>query len=170
MVREEFQDLQRALNDKGPITSANWTGRPSPGAQAALVKAVAPIALQAVQRMIEAEEHARSNGGPVDVDRDEALEHLRNLHQALGELIRLVNSERSIDKAISKITSLGNSSKLAMASFAAGTPVTAASVLAFSAVAGIAEMLVGNVVITVAAGGVAGNAMKDALLKSKPTQ
>jgi len=44
-------------------------------------------------------------------------------------------------------------------------PVTAAALTAFAGVVGIADFFVGNVVVSLAAGGLAGNTIKDVMLK-----
>ena len=45
------------------------------------------------------------------------------------------------------------------------TPVTASALVAFASVVGITDFFVGNVVVSLAAGGIAGNSVKDAILK-----
>lgn len=47
----------------------------------------------------------------------------------------------------------------------AALPVTTSALIAVGSVVGIVEFFVGNVVVAVAAGGIAGNTLKDAMLK-----
>ena len=46
-------------------------------------------------------------------------------------------------------------------------PVTTSALIAFGSVVGIVKFFVGNVVVAVAAGGIAGNTIKDAMLKKE---
>jgi hypothetical protein len=99
MVLEEFKPLWDRIRGSGAVSSAAWTGRPSLKEQAAVVQALGPVALEAVQRLIDDEERARDNGGPVDADRTIALQQLKALHQALADLIASVEHGRPLDRA-----------------------------------------------------------------------
>jgi hypothetical protein len=165
MVRDQFRPLQDEIRGPDPVNAAGWTGRASRTEQAMLVRALAPTALAAVARLIEDEERLRDNGGPVDPDRDEALAHLRALHTALGELIETVRNEAPLDGVLGRLQSIRQSAKVTMGKVAAALPVTASALIAFGSVVGIAEFFVGNVVVSLAAGGLAGSTLKDAMLK-----
>ena len=64
-----------------------------------------------------------------------------------------------------RLQSIKQEAKVAIGRAAAALPITTSAVIAFGSVAGIAEFFVGNVVVAVAAGGLAGNTLKDAMLK-----
>ncbi|MCU6455324.1 hypothetical protein LPN01_14680 [Sphingomonas sp. A2-49] len=66
---------------------------------------------------------------------------------------------------LNTLRSIKHEAKVAVGKAAAVLPVTTSVLIAFGSVAGIAEFFVGNVVVAVAAGGLAGNTLKDAMLK-----
>ena len=166
MVRSAFEPLQNAITGDEGTSSAAWTGRRSLGEQAALVRKLAPAALEAVGRLIAEEERARDNGGPVDPERDDALAQLRSLHGALGELIRLARASVSLEPALIRLRAIGRGARETLGRIAAAAPVTGSVMLVFGTVAGIADMLAGSVAISVAAGTLAGTAVKDGMLKA----
>jgi hypothetical protein len=133
--------------------------------QAQLVQKLAPAALLAVERLIDEEMRLRDNGGPVDDDREEALAHLRALHGALGELITLAAAEQPLGQVLGRLQAIRHSAKVTVGKAAAAMPVTASALVAFAGVVGIADFFVGNVVLSLAAGGLAGNTVKDFMLK-----
>ena len=165
MVRSEFNLLWDHLPGGDHIPASGWTGRPSTEQQAAIVQALAPAAMDALQLLIDDEERRRGNGGPVETDREEALAHLKALHSALGELIRLTRLEAPLGPALSRIETICQGAKVAAGKLAAAVPVTSSVMLAFGTVAGIADFFAGNLVISVAAGTLAGTTVKDAYLK-----
>lgn len=164
-VRKAFSQLWDELGGADALASSAWTGRPSLKQQIAIVKALAPSALEAVERMISNEESALGNGGPVDPDRAQALSHLRELHRALGELIGIAERDQPIEGALKRLQTVKQEAKIALGKVAAAMPVTASAIVAFGTVVGIADFFTGNVVVAVAAGGIAGNSIKDAMLK-----
>jgi hypothetical protein len=121
--------------------------------------------LLAIERLINDEVQRRDNGGPVDDDRDEALSHLRALHSALGELIALAAAAQPLGAVLGKLQAIRQSAKITVGKAAAAVPVTASALVAFASVVGIADFFVGNVVVSLAAGGIAGNTIKDVMLK-----
>jgi hypothetical protein len=149
------------------VNASSWTGRVTPREQAMLVHELAPAALLAVECLIDDELRRRDNGGPVDADRDEALAHLRALHAALGELIRLAATDEPLGVMMGKLQSIGQSARITVGKAAAAMPVTASALVAFASVVGIADFFVGNVVVSLAAGGIAGNTVKDVMLKKE---
>jgi len=166
-VRQSFRPLWDAIGGQEELASSAWTGRPSLQQQLTIVRSLAPIALEAVERLIAEEEYARSNGGPVDPDRNQALVHLRELHQALGELIVLADQNRPLEGALKKLQSIKQEAKVTLGKAAAAVPVTASALIAFGSVVGIADFFTGNVVVSLAAGVMAGNTMKDSMLKKE---
>jgi len=101
---------------RGPdaVSSATWTGRPSLREHAAVIQALAPVALEAVQRLIDDEEHARDNGGPVDADRAVAPQQLKALHHALRDLIAAVGQGRSLAPVFERLRVVRQEAKVAI--------------------------------------------------------
>ncbi|MBB6503773.1 hypothetical protein F4693_000728 [Sphingomonas endophytica] len=165
MVRAQFGPLLEETGVPGPVSAAAWTGRASPRDQALLVRTLAPQALVAVERLIDEELRLRDNGGPVEEDREEALSHLKAVHEALGELIELARNEQPLAGMLGRVQAIRQSAKITVGRAAAAMPVTAAALTAFAGVVGIADFFVGNVVVSLAAGGLAGNTMKGVMLK-----
>jgi hypothetical protein len=165
MIRAQFVPLMDEVGASEAVTSSKWTGRVSVREQALFVRALAPTAMMAVERLISDEMRLRDNGGPVDDHREAALSHLRALHAALGELIDLAREERPLEGMLGKLQALRQSAKVTIAKAAATTPVTASALIAFAGVVGITDFFVGNVVVSLAAGSIAGNTVKDAMLK-----
>jgi hypothetical protein len=165
MVREQFAPLWDEIRKPASVSSAAWTGRPSYAERAAIVRTLAPVAIEAVQRLIDDEERACDNGGPVDADRAVALQQLKSLHVALGELIAAVEHDLPLSPMLQRLQDIRQEARVAIGKAAAALPVTTSALLAFGSVVGITEFLVGNVVVSIAAGGIAGTTLKDAMLK-----
>jgi hypothetical protein len=165
MVRAQFSPLFDHVGDPHMACSSAWTGRLSPREQAEVVQAIAPAALTVVQRLIDNEMRLRGNGGPVDEDREQALQHLRALHEALGELIRLAEAEQPLDEALGTLQTIRRSAVASVGRVIATVPVTASALLGFAGVAGLTELLLGNVVVSLAAGALVGNTVKDSMLR-----
>lgn len=165
MVREQFKPLWDEVRGPDAISSVTWTGRPSLREQATVIQALAPVALEAIRRLIDDEELACDNGGPVDADRAVALQQLKALHRALGDLIAAVSHGRPLEPVFERLRLVRQEAKVAIGKATAAMPVTASALIAFGSVVGIVEFFVGNVVVAVAAGGIAGNTLKDAMLK-----
>lgn len=165
MVRAQFASLLGHVGDAQSIRPSAWTGRPSPGEQAEIVQALAPAALTVVQRLIDNEMRLRGNGGPVDDDREQALSHLRALHEALGELIRLARAEQPLTEVLGTLQTIRHSAGVSVSKAIATVPVTASALLGFAGVAGLTDLLLGNLVVSLAAGALAGNTVKDSMLK-----
>jgi hypothetical protein len=78
----------------------------------------------------------------------------------------LLTGERPLEGVLGKLQAIRHSAAVTIGKAAAATPVTASALVAFASVVGIADMLVGNVVVSLAAGALAGNTVKDAMLKT----
>jgi hypothetical protein len=165
MVRSEFGPLLEEVESGSSVSASGWTGRVSAREQAIVVQALAPSAMLAIERLIDDEVQRRDNGGPIDDDREDALLHLRALHSAVGELIALVAAEQPLGAVLGKLQAIRQSAKVTVGKAAAAMPVTASALVAFASVVGIADFFVGNVVVSLAAGGIAGNTLKDVMLK-----
>lgn len=163
-VRNSFSAIRSTLqpSETQRITSAGWTGRPSKAQQAQLVKALAVPALQVVDSLLREHERVLDNGGPIDADQERSLRDLKELHAALGELIRLVDADRPIDSVLRQLTALR---RRAIASFAANVRKdvaalhgTAATVAVGIATIGVTQLLTGNEVAAALLGTMAGGA------------
>lgn len=64
-----------------------WTGLDTKASRLRAVKNLIPLAQSAVEGMIAALSEPGGNGGPLLDHREEALVHLRALHEALGKLL-----------------------------------------------------------------------------------
>ncbi|QSR18999.1 hypothetical protein CA833_0075 [Novosphingobium sp. KA1] len=74
--------------DTGVGTAASeWTGASTPRDRMASVKVLLPVAQVAIEQLIASLEARQHNGGPPLDDCQNALEALRDLHTALGNLL-----------------------------------------------------------------------------------
>jgi hypothetical protein len=94
MVREDFEPLLASLaEDVAPDSdSSGWTGKRSRAARLEAARALLPVARAAVESLIEELAKPGSNNGPILDERAEAVEHLRNLHRTLGELLLTIDA------------------------------------------------------------------------------
>jgi hypothetical protein len=170
-VRNSFRAILSTLRpgEAQGTESSSWTGRLSSSQQARIVRALAVPALEVVDRLIAEQERALDNGGPVDADQAQALQDLRDLHAALGELIRLTEAERAIEGVLGRLVEL---KKRAVECFtrnlgadAAALPGTISTVMVGLTTIGITQLLTGNEVAAAAMGGMAASAFP----KLRPT-
>jgi len=77
--------------------SAAWTGASKPVDRVVAVKTLIPIALHAVDHLIASLEAPRHNGGPPLDGALEAVENLRLLHKALGDLLSAADDGKLTD-------------------------------------------------------------------------
>ena len=91
---------------KLPVESAGWTGRRTAAQQAQIVLSLVPDALIGVEYLIAEHERSLHNGGPADPEQVAALQALRLLHAALGELIGLAEAGRPLRKQLARIRDL----------------------------------------------------------------
>lgn len=107
-VRETLQPLFDHVRAGGKckVSSAAWTGRRTAAQQARIVQSLVPTALAGVESLIAEQEHALHNGGPADPERVAALEALRSLHSALGELISLAGMGKPLRKQLARVGEL----------------------------------------------------------------
>ncbi len=77
--------------------STAWTGASKPSDRIGAVKSLIPIALHAVDHLIASLETPRHNGGPPLDGTQEALENLRLLHKALGDLLNAADEGKLTD-------------------------------------------------------------------------
>jgi hypothetical protein len=168
VVRAQFNALREAVPGFGPtVSSSSWTGRPTRAQQAELILSLAPQALAAVEQLIDEEERRRGNGGPVEPDRQAALLCLRQFHTAIGELILLAESGASLEGARSRLKAIRQAAVETTGRAAAALPVTSSALTAFGVIVGLTDLLTGDLVVSVAAGAIAGNTVKDAMMRKE---
>lgn len=91
-VRNDFQGLSLPEDREVPsVDPSAWTGEPSRAARLKTVRTLLPLADTAVQSMIATLAEPNDNGAPLLEAREEAVEHLRELHRTLGELLSAID-------------------------------------------------------------------------------
>ena len=78
------------------ILASTWTGIKDPKDRLSSAHALIPVAQASIEALITHYEQGRGNGGPPLNEHTEALEALRGLHQALGDILKIVDSGKSI--------------------------------------------------------------------------
>lgn len=81
----------------------NVTGKRTAAQQAQVVLNLAPDALCGVETLLEEFERPLHNGGPVDPQREDAIARLRELHEAIGELIRLAGEGKPLARQMTLV-------------------------------------------------------------------
>ena len=85
-------DFEASFSAETPTAaSADWTGLTGPTARITVVKELLPLAQAAVDGMIANLSQPNANGAPLLDSRATAIENLRQLHRALGELLTAVD-------------------------------------------------------------------------------
>jgi hypothetical protein len=107
-VRSTFEPLFARIEGRTlpPVRSAKWTGRRTAAQQAQIVLSLGYDALRGVELLLEEQERALHNGGPVDPEQEEAIGKLKELHGALGELIGLAENGRPLGGQLGNVRSL----------------------------------------------------------------
>jgi hypothetical protein len=108
MIRTTFEPLfDRVEGRTKPATqSAKWTGRRSASQQARVVISLGYDALLGVDLLLEEQERPLHNGGPVDRERAEAIQKLKDLHRELGQLISLAEAGEPLDEQLKRVRDL----------------------------------------------------------------
>lgn len=101
-VRETFAPLHDRAEGRTrpPLASSKWTGRRTASQQARVVIALGYDALAGIDALLFEQERGLHNGGPVEPERETAIESLKELHTELGELLRLAEAERPLDEKL----------------------------------------------------------------------
>ncbi|WP_296201218.1 hypothetical protein [Sphingorhabdus sp.] len=96
-VREALSPLL-SVSELSPVVakSSNWTGIQSAAERFSAAKAMLPVAQASIEALIAHYERGQGNGGPPLDEHEEAIKALRELHQKLGDIIKLVESEKPI--------------------------------------------------------------------------
>jgi hypothetical protein len=107
-VTEAFIPLLDRVQGRtsAPTRASGWTGRRTVHQQAQIVWAHAPTAFQAVDMLLDEQEKPLSNGGPVEPERLKAIAELKALHDALGQLLSLVQTGRPFGPQLRKVRAL----------------------------------------------------------------
>lgn len=89
IVRDEMERFLLALKEQQvlAVDAAIWTGIEGRAAKAKLVRSMLPLAQSAVDNLIDTLSEPNANNAPILDSRVEAIDELRKLHQALGELL-----------------------------------------------------------------------------------
>ncbi|GAB5350378.1 hypothetical protein [Qipengyuania sp. 483] len=98
-------------NIGGQINSAEWTGIASPGQRLAAARSLIPIAQGSIEQLIEHLSVPNHNGAPPLDETLEAIENLRELHRALGEVLNAVEEGRWNEESASGL--VGEASRYA---------------------------------------------------------
>jgi hypothetical protein len=95
------------------VNSSAWTGINSARDRLGGAQALIPVAQASIEALIDHYELGRGNGGPPLDEHKDALEALRGLHQALGDILRLVDGGHSITAKAQKeaVDYLGRAAK-----------------------------------------------------------
>ena len=96
-VAEHVELFGNKISNSPEYDSAAWTGASKPADRLNAVKTLIPIALHAVDHLIASLETPRHNGGPPLDSTVKAVENLRLLHEALGELLSAADNGKLSD-------------------------------------------------------------------------
>lgn len=103
-IREQFgplfdraEELEKSQSHE-PANSEGWTGIQSRTERLRTVQALLPLAQSAIEGLIDQLSQIGNNGGPILDERQEAIDQLRALHAALGQLLDTVESGRFDDE------------------------------------------------------------------------
>jgi len=93
-VRDQFEPFFDELDQRASseADSTMWTGTEGRAARLKLVRGLLPLAQSAVDSMIATLSEPNANGAPLLDSRLDAIEELRKLHHALGELLTAVDN------------------------------------------------------------------------------
>lgn len=99
-VRAEFEPILRSLETPSDLIDASAWGAPaSQASRLKTVRSLLPLAQAAVDSMIVTLSEPNPNNAPILEERAEAVEHLRDLHRALGELLSALDAGQFDHKA-----------------------------------------------------------------------
>jgi hypothetical protein len=95
LVRDQFEPLFQPFADppQSAFDASEWGASPSQGSRLKTVRSLLPLAQAAVDSMITTLSEPNPNGAPMMEHKKEAIEHLRELHRTLGELLAVVDAE-----------------------------------------------------------------------------
>lgn len=159
-IWESFKPLFDRIEGRtrAPIPAAGWTGRRTAKQQAMIVLAVAPNAMQAVEMLLEEQKQQLGNGAPGEEDREKAIEQLKQLRSALGELIDLAEAGQPLASQLQKVRAVKDR-VLKWSTETYQLTLSQSQLLGSSAVIGSAVWFLVNLVARDAATAVAGTAV-----------
>lgn len=128
-----------------PVASQGWTGKRSATQQARIVLSLGYDALLGVEMLLDEQERPLGNGGPVEPERLEAIERLRELHTAIGELIAFADAGRPIDEQLAHVRSLKDKA-IHWSASPAGLSLGGIPLLGMSTVLGVGVMYLINAI------------------------
>ena len=140
---EGIVELDQHLGFMRRAKSGDWTGRPDLAQQIALVRSLAPVALDGLQRLIEERERELAETRPKPIDA-ETLANLRALHAAVGELCRLAEAGQDLSAALKKVKALADKTLVVGKDVGRLTIAGAASILPTWAVVATLERMLGE--------------------------
>lgn len=102
--RAAFEAIVRRLEDRVAAadeahTSSAWTGRRTIREQVLIIRGFAPVAMREIDELATLVENKRFN----DPDTADAIDHLRQLHGQLGELLEAVDRGNLTREAVERI-------------------------------------------------------------------
>lgn len=94
-IRKQFEPLFKSFTDqpRPAFDASAWGAPPSQGSRLKTVRSLLPLAQAAVDSMITTLSEPNPNGAPMMEHKKEAIEHLRELHRTLGDLLAVVDAE-----------------------------------------------------------------------------
>lgn len=130
---------------KPPRNSAAWTGRRTPAQQARIVLAMVPDAQLAIELLLEEQQRGLHNGGDIDPERQQGIELLKELHAALGDLLRLAETGQGLTQQLQLVKAIKDKA-LAMSRETLGVTLAGIPQMASSSVFGLAAYTFINII------------------------
>lgn len=149
--REHVWSSFRPLFDRvegrtsAPTAASAWTGRRTPQQQARIVLAMVPDARLAVEMLWEEQERGLHNGGEVAPERLEGIKRLKELHAALGELLRLAETGQNLSGQLRHVKEIKDKT-LAMSKETLSLTLAGIPQMASSSVFGLAAYTFINII------------------------
>jgi hypothetical protein len=128
-----------------PRNSGAWTGRRTPVQQARIVLAMVPDAQLAIEMLLEEQQVGLHNGGDVDPERQRGIALLKELHAALGDLLRLAETGQGLTQQLQLVKAIKEKT-LAMSRETLGVTLAGIPQMASSSVFGLAAYTFINII------------------------
>lgn len=87
LIRKGDESSARPFAAEHAVLASTWTGASTPLERLTSVRTLLPIAQGAIEQLILSLEAHHHNGGPLLDERRDAIDNLRSLHLALGQLL-----------------------------------------------------------------------------------
>lgn len=146
-VWSSFQPLFDRVEGKTkpPRNSAAWTGRRTPAQQARIVLAMVPDAQLAIEMLLDEQQRGLHNGGEVEPERLQGIELLKELHSALGDLLRLAETGRGLTQQLQLVKGIKEKA-LVLSKETLGVTLAGIPQMASSSVFGLAAYTFINII------------------------